>query len=106
MQKQSMAERVESKLRAALTPTHLEVINESHLHSSGPGAESHFKVIIVSPEFEGKTLIDQHRLVNAALAEELKLAIHALTLKTVAPSKWQASTANYESPSCRGGSKS
>ena len=106
MHKQSMAERVESKLRVALTPTHLEVLNESHLHSSGPGAESHFKVIIVSPAFEGKSLIDQHRLVNAALAEELKLLIHALTLKTVAPSKWQASTANYESPSCRGGSKS
>ena len=69
MQKQSMAERVESKLRATLTPTHLEVINESHLHSSGPGAESHFKVIIVSSVFEGKSLIDQHRLVNAALAE-------------------------------------
>lgn len=106
MMKQSMAERVELKLRAALTPTHLEVINESHQHSAGPGAESHFKVIVVSPLFEGKNLIDQHRLVNAALAEELKLAIHALTLKTVAPSKWQTSAANYESPSCRGGSKS
>lgn len=106
MMKQSMAERVESKLRTALTPTHLEVINESHQHSSGPGAESHFKVIVVSPLFEGKNLIEQQRLVYSALAEELKAAIHALTLKTVPPSKWQAAAAAYESPACRGGSKS
>ncbi len=105
MMKQSMSERVESKLRAALTPTHLEVINESHQHSSGPGAESHFKVIVVSPLFEGKTLIEQQRLVYSTLAEELKLAIHALTLKTIAPSKWQPSEGSYESPACRGGSK-
>jgi BolA protein len=62
-------------------------------------------VIVVSPLFEGKSLIEQQRLVYAALADELKAAIHALTLKTVAPSKWQASTANYESPACHGGSK-
>ncbi len=105
MLKQTMAERVESKLRAALTPTHLEVINESHQHSAGPGAESHFKVIIVSPQFEGKSLIDQQRLVYGVLSEELKAAIHALTLKTVPPSKWQAQSADYESPACRGGSK-
>ena len=95
MMKQSMAERVESKLRAALTPTHLEVINESHQHSSGPGAESHFKVIVVSPLFEGKNLIEQQRLVYSVLAEELKAAIHALTLKTVPPSKWRAAAAAY-----------
>ena len=100
-----MAEQVESKLRAALTPSHLEVINESHQHSAGPGAESHFKVIVVSPLFEGKSLIEQQRLVYLALADELKEAIHALTLKTVAPSKWQVSTTSYESPACRGGSK-
>ncbi|MBL8633736.1 MAG: BolA family transcriptional regulator [Myxococcales bacterium] len=103
--KQSMAERVESKLRAALTPTHLEVINESHQHSVGPGAESHFKVIVVSPLFEGKNLIEQQRLVYSTLADELKQAIHALTLKTIAPSKWQPESGSYESPACRGGSK-
>ena len=65
----SMQSTIEAKLRGALAPVHLEVINESHNHSGPPNAESHFKVIVVSEQFVGRSLIEQQRLVNAALAE-------------------------------------
>ena len=52
----SVQQRIETKIRTALAPSHLEVINESHKHSVPPGSESHFKLVIVSPTFEGKPL--------------------------------------------------
>jgi len=98
---------LEAKLRAAFDPVHLEVVNESHLHSVPPGSESHFKVIIVSERFAGQSLIEQQRLVNAALAEELKGGVHALTMKTLSKERWEALGRKVEltSPLCRGGSK-
>jgi BolA protein len=81
---------IESKLRSAFSPIHLEVVNESHLHSVAPGSESHFKVIVVSAAFEGRSLIEQQRLVNQTLADELRGGIHALAMKTLTPQKWQA----------------
>ena len=99
---------IESKLRSALTPIHLEVVNESHLHSVPPGSESHFKVIVVSAQFEGRSLIEQQRLVNQVLAAELSGGIHALAMKTLTPQKWQAAgqQAALSTPLCHGGSKS
>jgi BolA protein len=98
---------IESKLKAALEPLHLEVVNESHMHSVPPGSESHFKVIVVSPRFVGKSLIEQQRLVNTILADELKGGVHALTMKTLTPERWEAlgRTVELTSPACRGGSK-
>jgi len=54
--------------------------------SSGCGAK--FAVVIVSNEFEGKPLLQRHRLVNEAIKEELK-AIHAFSMKTLTPQQWQ-----------------
>ncbi len=48
---------IEAALRAKLAPTHLEVINESHMHSVPKGSETHFKVVVISPGFEGLSLI-------------------------------------------------
>ena len=71
---------IEAKLTAALSPTVLEVINESHMHRVEPGSESHFKVVIVSEQFAGQRLLARHRQVNAVLADELAGAVHALAL--------------------------
>ena len=64
------------KLQRAFQPTRLDVINESHLHAghrTSPGTgESHFRVRMVSPVFAGKSRLQRHRLVNEALAAELK----------------------------------
>lgn len=98
---------IEEKLTESLSPEVLQVVNESHLHASGKGAESHFKVVAVASEFEGKRLIARHRLVNEILANELANDIHALGLHTYTPNEWQAREEEArQSPNCMGGEKS
>ena len=80
---------IREKLQRAFQPIRLDVINESHLHAghrSTPGTgESHFRVLIVSALFAGKSRLQRHRLVNEALAAELKGKVHALALEVHAP---------------------
>jgi BolA protein len=80
---------IREKLTQAFQPVRLEVVNESHLHAghrNSPGTgESHFRVLIVSPLFAGKSRLARHRLVNDTLAAELGGKIHALALATHAP---------------------
>ena len=80
---------ITNKLREAFAPESLDVIDESHLHEGHaghrPGGETHFRIYIVSPVFEGRSRIDRHRLINAALAKELAGAVHALAIKAQAP---------------------
>jgi BolA protein len=77
------------KLLGRFQPTRLEVINESHLHAGHRGSpgtgESHFRVLIVSAQFAGKSRLQRHRLVNEALAAELKDKVHAIALELRAP---------------------
>lgn len=77
------------KLIDALEPIRLDVVNESHLHAGHHGSpgtgESHFRVLVVSPKFAGLNRVARHRLVNEALAAELKGGIHALAIKAYAP---------------------
>ncbi|WP_299873883.1 BolA family transcriptional regulator [uncultured Cocleimonas sp.] len=95
---------IEEKLNEALSPEVLEVINESHMHS-GPATESHFKVVAVSDAFDGKMLIARHRMINAALADELQ-QIHALALHTMTPDEYFEKAGKVaDSPECGGGSK-
>ena len=83
-----MQKEIEEKIRAALNPTHLEVINESYMHNVPDGSESHFKVVVVSEAFEGEKLIARHRQVNRVLSAELAGGIHALALHTLTPEDW------------------
>jgi acid stress-induced BolA-like protein IbaG/YrbA len=54
------------------------------------GGGEHWQLIVVSPAFEGKGLIDQHRLVNEALKVPMgDQRIHALSLKTFSPAQWE-----------------
>lgn len=86
----------------ALTPTHLEVHDESHRHSRG--TQTHYKAVIVSDRFEGLGLLRRHQAVHAALAE-LMPQFHALALHTYTPAEWAQQDAAPTSPACRGGSK-
>jgi BolA protein len=71
-----------------------------------PGSESHFKVIVVSAQFEGKRLIARHRLINATLAVELDKHIHALAIHTYTEDEWQTENRQApDSPNCQGGGK-
>ncbi|MFV0367344.1 MAG: BolA family protein [Hyphomicrobiaceae bacterium] len=85
----SAEERMREKLMIGLSPSRLDIVNESELHAghrSSPGTgESHFRILVVSDAFAGKTRIDRHRIVNELLADELAGRIHALALKTYAP---------------------
>uniref|UniRef100_A0A6B2LU73 BolA-like protein n=1 Tax=Arcella intermedia TaxID=1963864 RepID=A0A6B2LU73_9EUKA len=62
---------------------------------------------MVSSEFEGKSLLEQHRMVNTTLQEELQSGVHALALKTMTPERWsaQSGSSNFTTPNCLGGSK-
>lgn len=86
----------------AMAPTHLEVLDESHMHSRG--LETHYKVVIASETFAGKMRVRRHQAVYAALGP-LMQEIHALALHTYTPEEWAAQGAAPESPRCRGGSK-
>ncbi len=97
----SKAEAIESRLGSHFDPLHLDVVDESYMHSSGAGAESHFKVVLVSKAFEGKALLARHRAVNAVV-DMNALGIHALALHVFAPAEWNAQQ-DTESPDCLGG---
>ncbi len=101
----NLREHIERKLRQALAPAHLEVHDESHMHAVPAGAQSHFKVVVVSEAFQGLPLIQQHRRINELLAEELAGPIHALALHTYTPEQWAARGSAPASPPCQGGSK-
>lgn len=85
----SVTEIVREKLMLELRPTRLDVINESELHAghrSSPGTgESHFRILVVSSAFEGKSRVERQRIVNDLLKDEISGGIHALALATVAP---------------------
>ncbi|MFQ5937767.1 MAG: BolA family protein [Acidiferrobacterales bacterium] len=102
----SVQSSIEQKLNERLHPLHLEVINESHMHSVPPGSESHFKVTVVSQQFEGKNLVARHRIINEILAEQLTGPIHALALHPLTPDEWfDRAGGTSDSPPCHGGSK-
>lgn len=103
----SLQATIEQKLRDALGPSHLEVINESFMHASGkknPAAETHFKVVVVSDRFEGLNPVKRHQLVYGVLGEELgvKKGIHALAITSRTPSEWSATPEANQSPNCMG----
>ena len=102
----SIQSTIETKIKESLAPIHLEVLNESSQHNVPPGSESHFKVTVVSDEFDGKMLVARHRIINKLLAEELSGSIHALAMHTFTPSEWTEKNQQApKSPPCLGGAK-
>ena len=90
---ESVKDRMTRRLRRDFAPVALEVVDESHkhaghiLHPGGvePRGETHFRIKVVSDAFLGKSRIDRHRLINAALADELAAGVHALAIEARAP---------------------
>jgi BolA protein len=96
-----MQERIREAL-GGLSIHHLELVNESHMHSRGE--DTHFKAVIVSPDFVGLNAVRRHQKVYAMLGD-LMSQFHALALHTYTPEEWAAQGAAPDSPTCRGGSK-
>ncbi len=76
-------------LQERLAPTRLEVTDESHQHHGHAGwregGETHFRIDIVSPAFEGKSRVERHRLVNECLGAAFERGLHALAIRARAP---------------------
>ena len=85
---------------ADLQPEHLEVLDESHMHSRG--LETHYKAVIVSPLFAGLNAVKRHQKVYATVGE-LMGQIHALALHTYTPEEWAQQRVAPASPVCAGG---
>ena len=103
----SVKKSIETKLMAQLDPEYLQVDNESASHNVPPGSETHFKVVAVTADFEGKKPVARHQQVYRLLEHELKNGVHALALHLFSPAEWaQATDKSLESPSCSGANKS
>jgi BolA protein len=82
---------IAKKLTAAFAPESLRVLDESERHAGHAGhregGESHFRVYIVAAAFQGKSRLECHRMINAALAAELAGGVHALAIHATAPTE-------------------
>jgi BolA protein len=96
---------IEERLISKLAPAFLDVINESYKHNVPTGSESHFRVIVVTDEFIGKTLLERHQMINRILADLLSEKIHALALVTKTSEQWAKNQDGGQSPQCTGGAK-
>lgn len=99
-----MQNRIISLLEPGLSPSHLEVVNESHMHSVPENSETHFKLTVVSKAFDGLRPVQRHQKVYSLLAGPLAEGVHALAMHLYTNDEWQPSLVP-ESPNCMGGSK-
>jgi BolA protein len=85
----TVSDTITEKLTEAFAPQSLRVVDESHQHAGHAGhregGETHFRVYIVSKAFQGKSRLDRHRLINAALAGEFAAGVHALAIHAATP---------------------
>ncbi len=84
-------ERLHALLLAALEADRVEIRDRTHLHANhrgrgeAPPDSGHYEVTIVAACFAGKTLLERHRMVYAALGEEMQTSIHALSIQALTP---------------------
>lgn len=89
------------KKMQALQPVHLELMNESHMHA-GPAADSHFKLTLVTAQFEGQRLVKRHQKIYKILHDEMVGPVHALAMHLYTPDEWESESQVPESPQCAG----
>ena len=79
---------IRQRLTEALSPQSIDIVDESHKHAGHEGAKSgggHFTVTVVASAFEGKKLLERHRMVYNAVGDAMHSEIHALSIKALAP---------------------
>ncbi len=101
----TMADRIEGLLRGGMRIDELQVIDESHGHGGGRLHETHFKLILVSPDLVAMSRVRRHQHIYALLQGLLQEGVHALALHLYSPEEWAALRAVPDSPACRGGSR-
>ena len=79
------AERMTATLSRVFVPSHLDIVDESGKHRGHAGArpegETHYRIIIHSAAFSGKSRVETHRMVNEALRTEFDMGLHALSIE-------------------------
>ena len=86
---------IKTTLQEKIGATIVEIDDRSDLHKhhqgrmNAPVGSGHYDAIVVADSFAGKTMMQQHRIVYEALAEQMQTTIHALSLKTYTPEQWQ-----------------
>ena len=82
-------ERIRNTVATALSPTRLEVVDESGLHAGHagaiPGKTTHVRLVVEAEAFRGKSRIECHRAVNELLRDEIAAGLHALAIEARAP---------------------
>jgi len=92
---------INEKLAHHFDTKHLEVVNESHMHSVPKNSETHFKVVLVASEFATMRKVQRHQAVYALLKDELAGPVHALALHLYSLEEWVAVSQNApDSPPC------
>ncbi|MGQ9866290.1 MAG: BolA family protein [Pseudanabaenaceae cyanobacterium] len=80
---------LEARLREHFNLVHIEVTDQSDRHRHHrEGGSGHYQVVLVTPDFAGKSPLERHRLVYQALALDMGTTIHALSLTTLTPEQW------------------
>ena len=96
-------EDIENNLKTSLDVIFLEVINESNTHNVPDGAESHFKITIVSDIFEDMRPVQRHQKIYEILKVEMK-KIHAIAIHPYTTNEWKDISGEVlKSPNCLGG---
>jgi BolA protein len=84
-----MQERIVARLTAALDPVLLDVVDESDRHAGHAGARegggTHYRVRVVSAQFERRNRVERHRMIYSLLTAEFADGLHALALVAKAP---------------------
>ena len=95
--------KIEKTIRDTFNVNYLELENESHMHS-GEATESHFKLTLVSNDFEGVAKVKRHQLIYKALNQLMPL-FHALALHLYTQEEWSQIKQRPDSPACMGDSR-
>lgn len=104
MKQQNRRQRIQEKIQGSINIQEVIVEDESFRHHVPEGAETHFKVTVISDHFSGKSRIARHRFINELLAEEFDSGLHALSIHAFSPTEWGSKEQKTPaSPNCRDG---
>lgn len=85
------SEMIKTRLQSAFNPVELNLRDDSHKHAGhtgNKGGGGHFTVLVVAEIFQGKSLIQRHRMVYDALGDAMESEIHALSIKAITPDEY------------------
>ncbi|MDE0518100.1 MAG: BolA family transcriptional regulator [Oligoflexia bacterium] len=98
----NVEQQIRDKLTSRLQIELLEIVNESPYHQVPEGAETHFRVLIVSNDFKDLSTVKRHQKVYQILKEELQGPVHAFSQRTFTPEEWKDTNSPISSsPPCQ-----